>query len=309
MANEVLDRWKLRFDDVPGAPWAGCESLVIPVLTQENYQGVLRFALPPRRISRACAGAAGAEDVERARGGPGHPGRSRFRVTLQERRARRTICPCSPGRCPAGVGALQRSWRFRRPRSSCGSGRRGRVAEFLRCRCRAADGWSEAGPHDSPAVVARNWMQTLASSDENWLIHADLHYYNILAGNPDPTGISTWKAIDPQPLAGPTAYTLARSCGTVWRDSLGSSAGAGGGNGGFATDLARVPESIRSTGWVQPWPGDHEHVLVSARGLRRFELGLAMPPVLCGWPALCPVPTSPESTLTPSNPSVDPIVT
>ena len=52
-------------------------------------------------------------------------------------------------------------------------------------------------------------MQTLASSDENWLIHADLHYYNILAGNPDPTGISTWKAIDPQPLAGPTAYTLA----------------------------------------------------------------------------------------------------
>ena len=42
MANELLDRWKLRFD--LGA------------------------------YSRACAGAARAEDVERARGRPGHPG-------------------------------------------------------------------------------------------------------------------------------------------------------------------------------------------------------------------------------------------
>ncbi|MBU5894479.1 hypothetical protein JVW19_21140, partial [Vibrio cholerae O1] len=40
-------------------------------------------------------------------------------------------------------------------------------------------------------------------------IHADLHYYNILAGNPDASGVSTWKAIDPQPLSGPTAYTIA----------------------------------------------------------------------------------------------------
>ncbi|MDN5792397.1 MAG: kinase, partial [Brevibacterium aurantiacum] len=55
MANELTDRWKLSFDDVPGAPWAGCESLVIPVLTRENYQGVLRFAAPTSAHTAAHA--------------------------------------------------------------------------------------------------------------------------------------------------------------------------------------------------------------------------------------------------------------
>ncbi len=71
-------------------------------------------------------------------------------------------------------------------------------------------GWSQTVREDAHVLAhARTWMHTLATSEENWLIHADLHYYNILAGNPDASGVSTWKAIDPRPLSGPTAYTIA----------------------------------------------------------------------------------------------------
>ncbi|UVI34848.1 aminoglycoside phosphotransferase family protein [Brevibacterium spongiae] len=213
MANELLDRWKLRFDEVPGSPWAGCESLVIPVLTQENYQGVLRFAAPTSAHTAAHAQVLRALKMWNGHGAVRviRDDRS-FRVTLQERlRTKDNLSVLPLADVPPVWGALQRSLEI--PAS----------AEFLRVQDVVAgwlnsfeadagllNGWSEAGPHDSLLLsFARNWMQTLAASDENWLIHADLHYYNILAGNPDPTGISTWKAIDPQPLAGPTAYTLA----------------------------------------------------------------------------------------------------
>ena len=213
MANELLDRWKLRFDDVPGAPWAGCESLVIPVLTQENYQGVLRFAAPTSAHTAAHAQALRALRMWNGHGAVRviRDDRS-FRVTLQERlRTKDNLSVLPLADVPPVWGALQRSLEI--PASS----------EFMQVQDIAAGwlstfdadaglltGWSEAGPHDGLLLsFARNWMQTLAASDESWLIHADLHYYNILAGNPDPSGISTWKAIDPLPLSGPTAYTLA----------------------------------------------------------------------------------------------------
>ncbi|MDN6134949.1 MAG: aminoglycoside phosphotransferase family protein [Brevibacterium sp.] len=213
MANELTDRWKLSFDDVPGAPWAGCESLVIPVLTRENYQGVLRFAAPTSAHTAAHAQALRALKMWNGHGAvrvirDDHS----FRVTLQERlRTKDNLSVLPLADVPPIWGALQRSLEI--PADS----------DFLRVQDVAAgwlstfdadagllSGWSEAGPGDSLLLsFAHNWMRTLAASDENWLIHADLHYYNILAGNPDAAGISTWKAIDPLPLSGPTAYTLA----------------------------------------------------------------------------------------------------
>lgn len=213
MANELADRWKLSFDDVPGSPWAGCESLVIPVLTQEHYQGVLRFAAPTSAHTAAHAQALRALKMWNGHGAvrvirDDHS----FRVTLQERlRTKDNLSVLPLADVPPVWGALQRSLEI--PADS----------DFLRVQDVAAgwlstfdadasllSGWTEAGPGDSLLLsFARNWMHTLAASEENWLIHADLHYYNILAGNPDAAGISTWKAIDPQPLSGPTAYTLA----------------------------------------------------------------------------------------------------
>ncbi|WP_231441681.1 aminoglycoside phosphotransferase family protein [Brevibacterium zhoupengii] len=213
MASELADRWKLTFDDVPGSPWAGCESLVIPVLTQEHYQGVLRFAAPTSAHTAAHAQALRALKMWNGHGAvrvirDDHS----FRVTLQERlRTKDNLSVLPLADVPPVWGALQRSLEV--PADS----------DFLRVQDVAAgwlttfdadagllSGWSEAGPGDSLLLsFARNWMHTLAASEENWLIHADLHYYNILAGNPDASGIATWKAIDPQPLSGPTAYTLA----------------------------------------------------------------------------------------------------
>src|SRR5690625_7860287 len=86
MANELLDRWKLRFDDVPGAPWAGCASLVIPVLTQENYQGVLRFAAPTSAHTAAHAQALRALRMWNGHGAVrGSRDDRSVRVALQER--------------------------------------------------------------------------------------------------------------------------------------------------------------------------------------------------------------------------------
>src|SRR5699024_9355022 len=213
MANELRDRSKPRCDDGPGAPSAGRESLVIAVLTQENYQGVRRFA-----AATSAHTAAHAQALRALRMWNGHGAvrvirddRS-FRVTLQERlRTKDNLSVLPLADVPPAWGALQRSLEI--PASS----------EFMRAKVIAEawlatfdgdagllTGWSEAGPHDGLLLsFARNWMQTRASSDESWLIHSDLHYYNSLAGNPDPSGISTWKAIDPLPLSGPTAYTLA----------------------------------------------------------------------------------------------------
>ncbi|RBP67892.1 streptomycin 6-kinase [Brevibacterium sanguinis] len=213
MATELMDRWKLRFDDVPGAPWAGCESLVIPVLTQESYQGVLRFAAPTSAHTAAHAQALRALKIWNGHGAVRviRDDRS-FRVTLQERlRTKDNLSVLPLSDVPPVWGALQKSLQV--PADS----------DFMRVQDVAAGwlstfdanaalltGWAESGPGDSLLLsFARNWMNVLASSDENWLIHADLHYYNILAGNPDAAGVATWKAIDPQPLAGPTAYTIA----------------------------------------------------------------------------------------------------
>ncbi|GAA1644371.1 MULTISPECIES: aminoglycoside phosphotransferase family protein [Brevibacterium] len=213
MANEVVDRWNLRFDDVPGAPWAGCESLVIPVLTQESYQGVLRFAAPTSAHTAAHAQALRALKMWNGHGAVRviRDDRS-FRVTLQERlRTKDNLSVLPLPDVPPVWGALQKSLEI--PAGP----------DFIRVQDLAAgwlttfdtdaamlSGWSETVRDDARLLsIARTWMHTLATSEESTLIHADLHYYNILAGNPDASGVATWKAIDPQPLSGPTAYTVA----------------------------------------------------------------------------------------------------
>ncbi|MCT2181691.1 aminoglycoside phosphotransferase family protein [Brevibacterium casei] len=213
MAHELGERWNLRFDEVPGAPWAGCESLVIPVLTQENYQGVLRFAAPTSAHTAAHAQALRALKMWNGHGAVRviRDDRS-FRVTLQERlRTKANLSVLPLAEVPPVWGALQKSLEI--PAGP----------DFMRVQDMAAgwlstfeadatllSGWSQTVREDAHVLAhARTWMHTLATSEENWLIHADLHYYNILAGNPDASGVSTWKAIDPQPLSGPTAYTIA----------------------------------------------------------------------------------------------------
>lgn len=213
MVFELLDRWKLTADPIPSAPWAGAESLVIPVLTQERYRAVLRFAWPNTdnplvhtqvlHALQAWGGHGAVRVISED---------SSFRATLQERLRTSVNLSAEPLESVAPIwGQLARSLKV-----PAGPG-------FVRVQDIAA-GWLEKFPADValagdfPAFTpadryildsARAWIETLARSDESWLIHADLHYYNILAGNPDHRGVATWKAIDPQPLSGPTAYMVA----------------------------------------------------------------------------------------------------
>ena len=213
MLIELVDRWDLTLDPQPTSPWAGCESLVIPVLTAENRPAIIRFAAPnvdnPRvhtQILEAlrawnCRGAVQvmADDPT-------------FRATLQERLRTDTNLSALPlEQVPATWGQLAQALRVPG------------VPGLVRVQDIAA-GWSERFEADSALLrefpdfvpadwsvvnAARMWIERLARSDESWLLHADLHYYNILAGHPDASGVATWKAIDPQPLNGPAAYMIA----------------------------------------------------------------------------------------------------
>lgn len=213
MLYELRDRWKVTLDTVPGAPWAGAESLVIPVLTEENYQAIIRFAAPNTdnphvhdQVLRALSlwnghGAVRviAEDAS-------------FRATLQERLRTGVNLSSEPLTKVAPIwGQLARALRvpgeagFVRVQDIAAS-----WLERLPADAALLHGFAAYDPADEQVLAtARGWTAQLARSEDSWLLHADLHYYNILAGNPDRDGYSTWKAIDPQPLTGPTAYMVA----------------------------------------------------------------------------------------------------
>jgi streptomycin 6-kinase len=213
MLFELIDRWQVTPDPLPSSPWAGAESLVIPVLTKESYQAVIRFAWPNTDNPHVHAQVLSAL---KAWGGHGAVrvirDDSSFRATLQERLRTDVNLSSEPLETVAPIwGQLARSLTV--------PGAPG----FVRVQDIAA-GWLEKYAADVTLVAdfpqfltqdravldtARAWIERLARSEENWLLHADLHYYNILAGNPDLNGVATWKAIDPQPLTGPTAYMVA----------------------------------------------------------------------------------------------------
>ncbi|WP_349827628.1 aminoglycoside phosphotransferase family protein [Brevibacterium litoralis] len=213
MYAELVDRWDLRPDPVPGSPWAGMESLVVPVLTREGYRAILRFASPNRdnpqvhhqvlRALRAWDGHGAVRVVEED---------SSFRATLQERLRSGVDLSTRPlAEVPAIWGQLSRSLRvtggdgFVRVQDIAA-----RFVERLPERAALLRDFTEFRHSDARILdIARAWGEQLAASPERTLLHADLHYYNILAGNPGPDGLATWKAIDPQPLTGPPAYTVA----------------------------------------------------------------------------------------------------
>nr|WP_306427759.1 MULTISPECIES: aminoglycoside phosphotransferase family protein [unclassified Brevibacterium] len=213
MYLELMDRWHFTPDPKPGSPWAGAESIVIPVLSQDNYKAVVRIAAPNRNNPHVH------EQVLRALELWNGHGAVRiiyqdatFRATMQERLRTRVNLSTEPLEAVAPIwGQLARALKVPGP------------AGFVRVQDIAA-GWDakfdqdlnllssfpDFHPGDRALLdMARSWTRYLAASDEQWLLHADLHYYNILAGNPDAHGVATWKAIDPQPLTGPTAYTVA----------------------------------------------------------------------------------------------------
>lgn len=213
MVFELVDKWQVTLDTVPGAPWAGAESLVLPVLTKENYQAIIRFAAPntdnPRVHEQVLA-------ALRAWNGHGAvrviAEHSDFRATLQERLRTDVNLSSEPLTKVAPIwGQLVRALLV-----PGGAG-------FVRVQD-IAQRWLDTFPRDvgtlqsftlidaqdDPVLrTARSWTEELARSSDHWLLHADLHYYNILAGNPDRSGLATWKAIDPQPLTGPSAYMVA----------------------------------------------------------------------------------------------------
>ncbi|GAA1194896.1 streptomycin 6-kinase [Brevibacterium paucivorans] len=213
MFNELCDRWSLTPDPVPGSPWAGAESLVVPVLTKENYQAIVRFASPNSanphvhaqvlEALRAWNGRGAVRIIEED---------SSFRATLQERLVTAENLSTVPlDQVPPIWGQLVRVLTVHGGRGFV------RVQDIAQgwlnkfnSNVQALADYRSFRPEDRQVIdQAHMWTTRLAQSQQSYLLHADLHYYNILAGHPDSNGISTWKAIDPQPLLGPVAYMVA----------------------------------------------------------------------------------------------------
>ncbi|WP_029089918.1 aminoglycoside phosphotransferase family protein [Brevibacterium album] len=213
MLIELLDRWSLTSDPQPGSPWAGCESLVLPVRSAEGRPAVIRFAAPNTdnpgvhvQILEALRRWNGHGAVQVIADDPS------FRATLQERlRTDMNLSALALDEVPPVWGQLARALRVPG------------IDGLVRVQDIAA-GWFDRFAADTELLrdfpdftqadwslvnAARMWIEKLARHEDSWLLHADLHYYNILAGFPEPGGPATWKAIDPQPLTGPAEYMVA----------------------------------------------------------------------------------------------------
>lgn len=195
ITREVLEEWKLT----PGAEsWHGFCSLVLPVTTADGTAAALKVGLPDDESAH--------EHLALQRWG----GRSAVRLLRAD-----------PGRRAMLLERLDRvdlveSWDVQACEIVAGMYADLHVPPLPQLRSQASyvEQWAAALRRDTREVpVPRRLVeQTLASAEAlcaepaTAVIHADLHYGNVLRGTRD--GAATWLAIDPKPANGDPHYEL-----------------------------------------------------------------------------------------------------
>jgi streptomycin 6-kinase len=209
LTRELLQRWDLRVSD-----WLmhGNCSVVVPVLEAGGSLAVLKIAFPDDESEHehvALTRWAGDGAVRLLRADPG------ARAMLLERlHPRETLCsvPVEEA-CEVVAGLYARLHVPASPR--------------LRPLTAYVERWSEALqrlPPDAP-IPRRLVEQATALSRDlvsdprsvGTVIHADLHYDNVLAADREP-----WLAIDPKPVSGDPDYEPAPMLWNRWAEVVGS---------------------------------------------------------------------------------------
>lgn len=203
LATEYLDRWNLRPD---GAPRHGAVALVLPVVTADGTPAVLKL-----------------QHVDEEHYGEGHAlrvwgGQGAVKVLDEE-----------------GDALLLERLDYHRPLSSMPDDIQA-VQIIARLLARLTAHQAPAGINRLSDVVAgmlakveplaaalsdederrslRDWaaiVREVAAEPGDRLLHWDLHYDNVLAGEREP-----WLAIDPKPLAGDPGFDLLPALWNRW---------------------------------------------------------------------------------------------
>ncbi|MEV5599174.1 aminoglycoside phosphotransferase family protein [Streptomyces sp. NPDC052496] len=202
-----LERWELRRD---GAAASGMASLVLPVVRTDGTRAVLRLQPPTEETDAALIGLRtwNGDGAVRLLGDDRASG-----VMLLERLdGSRTLASVADDDTAMSVlaGLLRRLVSVPAPAGLRGLGD-------------IAAGLLEQVPTAVPALsdpVDRQHLRTWASvvadlADEpgDRLLHWDLHYDNVLAGEREP-----WLAIDPEPLAGDPGFDLWPALDSRWEE-------------------------------------------------------------------------------------------
>lgn len=195
LAGDVAEEWALTFE---GPLWHGFCSLVAPVTTADGQQAVLKIGLPDdesehEHIALQRWHGRGAVRLLRA-----DPAR---RAMLLERLQRTDLSDHWDEEACAIVAGLY-------PRLHVP------VMPQLRDQASYVAGWAAALERDARDVPvprrlveqALSLARDLCAEPATAVIHADLHYGNVLLAERD--GESTWVAIDPKPTNGDPHYEL-----------------------------------------------------------------------------------------------------
>lgn len=239
LARDLLDEWRVTREAEEA--WHGCQSLVLPVRTQEGVPAVLKIAFDgeDESLHEGLAlqrwGGRGAVRLLRA-----DPGR---RALLLERLNREDLSVLGDLEACEVVAGLYGVLHVPAPPQ-------------LRTLTSYVERWT-AGfddlPRDSPlprrlveqaVALSRDLVADPASTGV--MVHTDLHYENVLSGNREP-----WLVIDPMPKSGDPHYEVAPMLWNRWDEVLASGSARDAVRRRFHTivDAAGLDED-RARAWV-----------------------------------------------------------
>lgn len=203
----MLDRWELSQD---GAAAAGAASLVLPVLGKDGLRAVLKLQLPREETAAALTGLRAWDGAGVVRLLDHDPGSST--MLLERLDGARTLDSVEDDdtaiRILAELHARLLSVPAPEGLRSLGDVAASMLEEVPRAVTKLADVGDQQ--------VLRGWASVLAElvgEPGDRLLHWDLHYGNVLAGEREP-----WLAIDPEPLAGDPGFDLWPALDSRWDD-------------------------------------------------------------------------------------------
>ncbi|MFH9424056.1 aminoglycoside phosphotransferase family protein [Streptomyces sp. NPDC017529] len=211
LAAQFLERWELKRDGEAGF---GEASLVLPVLRRDGTRAALRFQMPKEETTAALIGL-------RTWNGDGvvrliDSDRTSGTMLLERLDGSRTLASLEDDDAAMTVlaGLLRRLVSVPAPEGLRGLG--DIAAEMLE---QVPEAVAALADPDGRRQL-RSWASAvaeLAGEPGDRLLHWDLHYDNVLAGEREP-----WLAIDPEPLAGDPGFDLWPALDSGWADVVAS---------------------------------------------------------------------------------------
>jgi streptomycin 6-kinase len=209
LVGELVEEWQLTHD---GQPWHGQCALVVPVRTVAGRPAVLKVTYPHDEAEHEHLGLQawhGNGAVQLLRADP-----RRWALLLERLHAEEDLVPLwDVEACEVVAGLYQRLHVPALPQLR-------RLSSYV-------DRWTTrlaALPTDAP--VPRRLVEQAVSlgrdlvaddTTDARLIHGDLHYENVLAGDREP-----WLVIDPKPMAGDPHYEPAPMLWNRWDEVVAS---------------------------------------------------------------------------------------